>query len=257
MAVAAVILEVEEGHLGHSVSLLVRHRAAVVVQRMWQPLNTSSRETTTSTPPQPQRAAVVPSPPSQQESPTLLRGVVDAAGGQLTYDHVQLTVPSDIAGSAGSELSLLPIDRSSVPGAPTGFGMGATAYLIALTDLATGTPIYQPSSPLTLEYQTDQTEISLADGDLGRLRLATWSHNDWVAVSCSQIATGLTCAAPQPGLVSLIIAAASASVLDQPLANGWFFKEANGFNGAGETGFAVVDDADARGSGPRSSNWRS
>jgi len=33
--------------------------------------------------------------------------------------------------------------------------------------------------------------------------------------------------------------------LDSSLPDGWFYKEANGFGGAGAAGFSVVDDADA------------
>jgi hypothetical protein len=46
-------------------------------------------------------------------------------------------------------------------------------------------------------------------------------------------------------LFALVIAPPAAEPLDSPLSNGWFYKEANGFDGAGQSGFAVTDDSDA------------
>jgi hypothetical protein len=43
----------------------------------------------------------------------------------------------------------------------------------------------------------------------------------------------------------MVVAPGVAGQLDLPLDNGWFFKQANGFGGAGDSGFSVVDDASA------------
>src|SRR5207244_2252811 len=116
---------------------------------------------------------------------------------------------------AGDELNPLPLDRSSARTAPAGFDMGSTGFLTTLTDLSAGSPVYQPSSPLTLDYKLDQTEISQARSDLSRLKLAIWSGKACVAISCST-ARLTWCALPQPGLVALISAAAPGGALDGP-----------------------------------------
>ena len=190
-------------------------------------------------PPQPDVSAI----PSQP-APTLTNATVDANGGELSVDQVSLTVPSNSVGGSGAQLSLLPIDPQAVPTPAAGFQLGSSAFVLTLTDTSTGSQL-SPSNPLTLEYRLSSDEINRAGGDLSRLKVASWVDNSWVALDCTSNAGDLECTIPHLSLFALVVAPPPSGELDAPSANGWFYKEANGFNGAGEAGFAVVDDADA------------
>jgi hypothetical protein len=174
----------------------------------------------------------------------LVRAAVDANGGQLIANQISLKVPANTIGSAGGELSLLPVESQAVPPPAAGFQLGTSAFVITLTDSSTGTQT-SPSSPLALEYRLSSDEINQAGGDLTRLKVGTWTDNSWVALGCTPNAASLQCSVPHLSLFTLVVAPPPSGALDAPLANGWFYKQANGFNGAGEAGFAVVDDVDA------------
>jgi hypothetical protein len=98
---------------------------------------------------------------------------------------------------------------------------------------------------LAVDYRPSAAEINLVGGDLDRLRLATLTDDSWVALPCTAVDTTLVCSTSRLGLFALIVAPLPSDALDEPLAYGRFYKQANGFGGAGDLGFAVVDDADA------------
>jgi hypothetical protein len=181
---------------------------------------------------------------SRPAPPILRYATVGANGGQLVTELITLKVPASAVGSAGGEVSLLPIDPQAVPAPAAGFQLGTGAFVITLTDSGTGAQM-SPSSPLALEYRLSSDEINRAGGDLTRLKVATWTDDSWVALSCSASGGSLDCTVAHLSLFALIVAPPPSSVLETPLANGWFYKETNGFNGAGDAGFAVVDDDDA------------
>jgi hypothetical protein len=186
-------------------------------------------------------AAPVPAPPGP-----LLSAVLDASsGGQLKDDRLSLVVPAGAVGPAGGELNVLAIDTAAAPALPSGFSIPSSAFVITLTDTATGTQTGQPSMPLTLRYELTSAELGAASGDATRLKLATWLNDAWVPLGCSVQGTTLECALPHLSLFAVVAAPPPALQMDAPLDNGWFAQQANGFNGAGDLGFAVVDDADA------------
>jgi hypothetical protein len=154
-------------------------------------------------------------------------------------------VPPDVVGSAGADLELRPVDTLTLAAAASGFRVSGGAYDITLTDLNTGAPIRQPASPLGLEYQLSAEEINQVAGDLSRLSVATLTNDSWVALPCTRRDSTLECSTSHLSLFALIVAPRPSDALDAPLADGRFYKQANGFNGAGDLGFAVVDDADA------------
>jgi hypothetical protein len=188
--------------------------------------------------------AVVP-PPVSQPAPQLLRAALDPDGGQLATSQLSLGVPPHVVGAAGGELNVLLVDPQSVPAPRDGFQLGATAFVITVTDAGTGSQLSHPPTPLTLEYRPSPPEISQAGGDLSRMNVATFVDGSWVALGCAVNNLALECAVPNLSLFALVVAPAPQDVLDEPVTDGWFYKQANGFNGAGNAGFAVVDDADA------------
>jgi hypothetical protein len=137
------------------------------------------------------------------------------------------------------------MDPLTVPAPPSGFQLGGGAFEITLTDLSTRTRMSQLASPLALNYRLNSAEIHQADGDLGRVKVAALVDDSWVALPCTTTDTTLDCSTPHMSLFALIVAPAASGALDTPVAGGRFYKQANGFNGAGDLGFAVVDDANA------------
>jgi hypothetical protein len=177
--------------------------------------------------------------------PNLLSARIDATGGALISDSLSVGVPGNALGPDGAELDVLVTDTSAVPPPMAGLGLGSSAFLITLKDVGTGSQLSQLSVPLTLSYRLTGLDVSQAGGDLGRVKLAQWNGNAWVAQSCSTSGQSLSCFLPRAGLFAVITASVPSDVLDSPLSGGWFYKQANGFDGAGDVGFAVVDDADA------------
>jgi hypothetical protein len=170
---------------------------------------------------------------------------ISASGGQIVTDGLTVSVPTGSVGAAGGELNVLPMDSQSVPGAAAGFQIGSTVYLITLTDSASGTQLSQFTNPIDLELQLSQATIDSVGGDLSRLKLSTLFNNAWVALPCSVSGATLSCSVPHLSLFALVIAPPAAPPLDTAIPNGHFYKQANSFNGAGDTGFSVTDDADA------------
>jgi hypothetical protein len=198
-------------------------------------------------PPAPQSltVAATSADAAEQPQPLLLQATVDANGGQFVGGRLAFGVPPNVVGAAGAELSVLLVDPAAVPVPASGFALGTTAFLITLTDSNTGGHLTQLTSPLTLEYQLNETELSQAGGDPNRLTIASWSENTWVALSCSATTRRLSCSVPHLSLFAPIVAPPLTGRSDVPMPNGWFYKQANGFGGAGEVGFGVVDDTEA------------
>jgi len=87
--------------------------------------------------------------------------------------------------------------------------------------------------------------LVLADGDLTRMALAYWSGDAWTPLPCSSAGHQLRCSLAHLSLFEVMIARPSTGPQDFDLPNGHFFRQSNGFKGAGELGFAVTDDAAA------------
>ena len=75
-----------------------------------------------------------------------------------------------------------------------------------------------------------------------RLTLATWANSAWVALPCRVSSTSVECTVRHLSLFALIVSPAPSTELDAAIPNGWFYKQANGYSGAGDLGYAVVDD---------------
>jgi hypothetical protein len=128
---------------------------------------------------------------------------------------------------------------------PDGFQFGAHAFEITATDPNSGQAVSELAAPVTLAYQLSPSELSA--GDVVRDRLAAWDGSAWVGLDCAVDATAgtLACTSSHLSIFSLLEPPALEDPLDTDIANGHFFKQANGFDGAGNLGFAVVDDGDA------------
>jgi hypothetical protein len=192
-----------------------------------------------------------PQPQSSDQSPDTSPGPnlfdlhLDGSGGQLVNDRLTVSVPADEVASSGALLAVLALDASAAPGPTAGFSLGSTAFVVTLTDDATGVQRDELSIPITLDYRLARADLDLVGGDASRLRLAAWDDGSWVALPCSMGESDLTCTAPRLSLFALVAAPPPSDSLDYALDNGWFYKEANGFNGAGTGGYAVTDDASA------------
>jgi hypothetical protein len=99
---------------------------------------------------------------------------------------------------------------------------------------------------ITLDLAAPELEAAAADGS--SLHLARWSGSGWQALSCTNSAgeAVLACESPRPGLFAMLMAPPIIGELDFDIVGGHFFKQANGFSGAGDLGFAVTDDDEAR-----------
>jgi hypothetical protein len=165
---------------------------------------------------------------------------VAASGGQFSYDQLSVDVP---AGAVGGTIQITRVDPS--PGTPQGFQVGRT-YSLTFTDSSSGAPIAQLAQPWAVEYRVSTDDMTQSGGDVSRVRLATLSGDgSWVAADCTASGTALECYLPHLSVIAALVIPPVGDVLDSPLPGGWFFKQANGFNGAGDNGFSVVDDADA------------
>ncbi len=154
-------------------------------------------------------------------------------------------MPAGVVGAAGGQLNVLPLAANTVPAPPNGFQISPTIFLITLTDSASGTQLAQLTNPIDLQLQLAQSDLDAVGGDLSRLKLSALVNNTWVALNCSASGSTLDCSVPHLSLFGLVTAPPATPPLDSALPNGHFFKQANGFNGAGDAGFSVTDDGDA------------
>ena len=84
----------------------------------------------------------------------------------------------------------------------------------------------------------------MAGRDAGRLGIGLWTGSAWAPLSCAIDRGGplLACSTSQLGQFAILVAPTTDGVPDLDLPNGRFFKQANGFSGAGTAGFSVTDD---------------
>jgi len=170
-----------------------------------------------------------------------------ATGGQLVANNLTLNVPDVAVGAGGASLSVEPRSAPSTSQPEPGFILGETTYRVRFVDHALGGDVPSPGVPLSLTYQPTALERALAGNDLNRLHPAVWSGAAWIPLPCDPSGDGvaLTCSLAEINVLGVVIAPIVGGTFDMELPNGHFYKQANGYAGAGEGGFAVVDDADA------------
>jgi hypothetical protein len=141
------------------------------------------------------------------------------------------------------------VTLSSAPdiSGPDGFESLGPPFDLEAIDPASGALMPSFSPPLTLVYQISGQELLTADGDAKRIKLALQLGSDWVAPPCSADAThALSCTLTRPGRFALVVAPAATPPLDVDVPGGHVYRQANGFDGAGSAGFAVLDDDQAQ-----------
>jgi hypothetical protein len=198
----------------------------------------------------------VPLPPGARLVGTATRSTLAVPGGQVLAPDLgtTLAVPADALPQGPLSVTISGVGTESLPPPPSpSFQFGDRAFEVSLmgppsplaTDLAPDQG--RCRGPLPLTYQPTPNEQALAGGDPDRLRPALWTGSGWLPLDCSVDPTSgaLSCGAAYVGLVAVLIAPPRADPLDFDVAGGHFYQQTNGFNGAGELGFAVVDDADA------------
>jgi hypothetical protein len=199
--------------------------------------------------PLPRSPTVPPSPPAGAGGPNTIVAIqmaVPPTGGTAVSGNLSLSVPAYASGPAGVTLVVTPLAPATFPMPPPGMQPGDGKFIVTLMDRATGQPMALASAPLTLVYRASAAEIARANGDISRVRLAVWTGSAWAANPCISGGQLLACSVPRPSVFQVVIAPPAAAPLDTSLPNGHFFKEANGFGGAGDLGFTVSDDAEAR-----------
>jgi hypothetical protein len=174
-----------------------------------------------------------------------LQAAVPPTGGAAVSGNLSVFVPASASGPAGATLLIAPLAAGQPP---AGFQLGDGQFLVTLTDTATGQLVAQPAVPLTFVYRATAGEMARATGDVSRVRLASRTAAGWSAVPClaGTDANLLACSVPRPGAFAVVITPPAGAPLELALPNGRFYKQANGFGGAGDLGFAVTDDRDAR-----------
>ncbi len=124
--------------------------------------------------------------------------------------------------------------------------MGDRSSQINLTTADTGEQVHQLASPITFAYTPTANELARAGGDPARLRLASWSGGQWVPLPCTSAPDGsLTCMLPHLSVFAVLVLPSISGPLDWDVAGGHLYKQANGFGGAGDSGFGVMDDSQA------------
>ena len=145
-----------------------------------------------------------------------------------------------------SALSAVP--SASLPDPPSGMSFGNHAFQVAVASMATGQALTGLVAPLTITIALDPSELASARGDLRRIQLALATTSGWLGLGCiaDDSARNLSCSAPHAGQFAVVIAAQPlGSLLDWDVPEGHTYRQANGFGGAGDLGYTVVDDADA------------
>jgi hypothetical protein len=128
---------------------------------------------------------------------------------------------------------------------PAGFDIGESAFEITVPG-AVEALVDDLVQPLTLTYLLTDGELHRAAGDVNRVRIAHQTADGWIAQPCTTDSDSamLTCSLSHMSSFAVVIAPPAADELDWTLPSGHFFKQANGFDGAGSAGFAVTDDED-------------
>jgi hypothetical protein len=123
---------------------------------------------------------------------------------------------------------------------------GDLAFQIVFVKSDAGQAIESLVAPFTITYRPTPAELDRAQGDLTRMTLAYWYGDGWTPVPCSPVGSQLACSLSHLSLVRLIIAAPSTGPQDFDVIGGHFFRQANGFSGASDLGYAVLDDSAAQ-----------
>jgi hypothetical protein len=149
-----------------------------------------------------------------------------------------------IAAAIGNQLAIRVLDQSAAASVPSGFTLGDLVFSATLR--SGGEPASLAlSQPMTFAYHPSADDLQKTGGSPDRIRLALWSGSGWVALPCSGDSNTISCSAFDSGTYAEMISPAPSSDLEAALPNGYFFKEANGFGGAGDAGYAVTDDDQA------------
>ncbi|HEY3063518.1 MAG TPA: hypothetical protein VGL99_31485 [Chloroflexota bacterium] len=198
--------------------------------------------------------AFPPSPPAAQliASPVTARAPaapgmgLPAQGGELVIDSLNLVlgVPGEALNGRAVTVSAQRLDRASLPPAMAGFRLGSDAFDLKLnTD--DGSQLNEFVAPIQLRFQLSAADFGLLGGG-NQIDLALWSGTGWTPLPCS-LADGarLVCETSHFSMFAVLVASGENQPLEGDLANGHFYSQTNGFSGAGGTGFAVVDDAEA------------
>jgi outer membrane protein assembly factor BamB len=195
-------------------------------------------------------AGVTAAQPAPGGAGTDAGGSIQADGSVVSRlsDSLSVFVPRETAEGRKLVAQLTAPGRApnttAVPSLPDGFHLVGDFFLItesAATDRSGGAF----AAPLTVTYHPPASVVEQAGG-LDHLRIA-FSDASWVALPCSAGADRvLSCSVPHAGLFATLVVPTAIAPLDAPLAHGWFYRQANGFSGAGPDGFRVVDDDQAR-----------
>lgn len=196
-----------------------------------------------------QGAWFVPLDHGAQASGAGTQALLPPAGGTVgTPDgHLSLSIPSAATGGAPVQVDLVPLDPTSLAAPEPGFRLGTSAFQVTVTNAQTGQAMHDFAAPLVLTIRPTTEDLALVGGDITRLSLTYWEGDGWGAFTCTaDVGAGtLTCLLPHLTLVALQAVPPASGPLDVALPNGRFYRQANGFGGAGASGYAVVDDAEA------------
>jgi hypothetical protein len=134
---------------------------------------------------------------------------------------------------------------STQPGPNPGFQAGDRAFEVTLTSTSSGDVLTQFPAPIALTYTPTPAELALANGDLSRVSLSYWDGSLWAPVPCTPSGQQLACTLSHFSLFQLMVSPPTTDAADFDLPNGHFYRQTNGFAGAGQAGYAVVDDPSA------------
>jgi len=168
-------------------------------------------------------------------------------GGSLAVPDLglSLSVPAGALGGQDAALQVEPI--TTQPGPNAGFMAGDRAFELSISSSSTGEQLTSFPAPIVLEYAPSAAELALANGDLSRVSLSYWDGSAWVPVPCSPSGQQLACTLTHMSLFQLMISPLTLTAQDYDLADlaGHFYRQTNGFDGSGEAGYAITDDAEA------------
>ena len=185
-------------------------------------------------------ALSVPSVPAPASNTQAL--VPLPASGAAAVQTVSLDAALSVSFPGDFHVTTQVVSPDQVPSPPPGFQLGAH-----IVEIAASTGDSDLPAPVTLEYQVDPADLSAADGVLEHVHLAALQGSDWVALPCASGDQGvLNCALTHLSTFAVLIAPTPAGPLDFDLPDGaHFFKQANGWSGAGDSGYSVRDDDNA------------
>ncbi len=197
-----------------------------------------------------------PSTPTAQPtaSPVTTRATAPAApglgltaeGGELVIDSLNLVlgVPGEVLNGQAVTVSAQRLDRASLPPAMAGFTLGLDAFDLKLS-ASDAMPLTEFVAPIQLVLQVTPADLPLVGAET-KIGLGVWSGSAWSPLPCALADNGrLVCETSHFSVFAVLIASDENQPMEGDLANGRFFSQANGFSGAGGTGFAVIDDGDA------------